>query len=143
MIVIRGKKYWICRRLGMLLPQNMILEAMLRIYIDGYLSICICCLISLEAFTSHENPLNSGDTFAIIYCVISICILILLPTSIFLITFKYKKYLKDKKKLGRYAILFTDLKRDGAWQIVYHALFFFRRFLLSILLVLFKDEGNL
>ena len=127
----------------MRLPQDVILEVILRIYIEGYLSICICSLISLRAFAHHEHSLTPGDTFAMIYCIFSMTILIILPLSTFVIIYIYKDHLDDDEKLGRYAMLFTDLNRDRSSQIAYHAIFFMKRFLLSLILVFLKKEGNL
>ena len=121
----------------------MILEVLLRVYIEGYLSICICCLISLEGYNNYEHSYTHGDTFAIVYCIFSLITLIIIPLFILAITFIYKDHLKDQEKLGRYAMFFTDLNRDRSSQIIYHALFFIRRFFLSIVLVFGRIKSNL
>ena len=112
-------------------------------YIDGYLSICISSLISLDALAYNENAMTTGDIVAIIYCMLSLGTLIILPMSVFIITYIYSDHLEDDAKLGKYSMLFIDLNRERKSQIVYHAIFFIKRFFLSIILVFFRNSGNL
>ena len=87
--------------------------------------------------------MTTGDIFAIIYCILSLGTLTLLPISIFIVTYFYSDHLESDAKLGKFSMLFTDLNRDSKSQIVYHAIFFIKRFLLSIILVFFRESGNL
>ena len=50
-IVIGYPNKAMCRKIGMNLPKRIVLEIILRLYIDGYLDIIISCLISLQAFS--------------------------------------------------------------------------------------------
>ena len=140
--VIKFKDFYLCRKLGMKLPNNMILAIILRLYIDGYIGILIGSLINIESYQKSSDPMTLGDVFSFVFCIGSTVILILLPLSILTIAYIYKDYIKDREKMGKYNILFTDLNRDTFAQTIYHAIFFIKRIFICVVLVHLRQIPN-
>ena len=143
MNAIKFNKFYICRKIGMKLPNDMVLAVILRLYIDGYIGISIASLINFEDYSKNKSLMNPGDVFSFVFCIASTVILILLPLSIISLAYIYKNEIKDIEKMGNYNIFFTDLNRDTFAQTIYHAIFFIKRILICGILVLLRDVPNM
>ena len=139
-------KFAIVRYLAIKLPSNNPYTMILRIFIETYLEFMFSVLICVSAFNNSddieiddESDLIDGrrmlkamsqqnsDSFAKVFAIVVLIILILLPISMIKIITHYFTKLEEPEIEEKFGFLFQDLDLKSKYQAIYHAVFLIRR----------------
>ena len=97
------------RRYGIQVQSMMEWSTLFEIYLQGYLELFMCTIISLKGLFTQDIYQTSSDKFSAVFMWITLIVLFMMPFLLAILIFRHKNELDNPEFAEKYGFIFRDL----------------------------------